>query len=109
MKRRIISMVLLLFLLLGLTVNTYRLSTRQKQEHAQLQAELLVNQTLGNIIDAYQLNDAANRAATLRQLESERALRHETEDRLKRFAAAAATDNCAVSRMPESGISILRE
>ncbi|CNH51030.1 putative phage antitermination protein Q [Yersinia frederiksenii] len=109
MKRRIISIGLLLFLLLGLTANTYRLSAKQKQEHTQLQAEQLVNQTLGNIIDAYQLNDAANRAAAARQLENERALRHETEDRLKRFAAASATDNCAVSRMPESGISILRE
>lgn len=44
-----------------------------------------------------------------RQLESERRLRYEAEDRLKRFTLATASDNCAASRMPESGIDILRE
>ena len=109
MNRRAITTVLLVILLMGLTANTYRLSAKQVQEHAELQVERAVNQTLDNIIAAYQLNDAANRAAAARQLENERVLRHETEDRLKRFAAAAATDSCAAHRMPESGINILRE
>lgn len=109
MNRQAITTVLLAILLMGLTANTYRLSAKQVQEHAELQVERAVNQTLDNIIADYQLNDAANRAAAARQLENERVLRHETEDRLKRFVAATATDNCAVSRMPESGISILRE
>ncbi|CNH82906.1 DUF2570 domain-containing protein [Yersinia vastinensis] len=109
MKTRIVTAVALLLLLLGLMANAVRLSAKQRQVYAELQAQQVVNQTLGNIIDTYQLNDAANRAAVARQLESERTLRHETEDRLKRFAAAAATDSCAAHRMPESGINILRE
>ncbi|MBW5810573.1 DUF2570 domain-containing protein [Yersinia kristensenii] len=109
MNRQTLIMALLALLLMGLTANSYRLSAKQQQEHAQLQVARVVNQTLADIIDAYQLNAAANRVAVVRQLESERTLRHETEDRLKRFTAAAANDNCAVSRMPESGISILRE
>ncbi|ADZ43205.1 TPA: DUF2570 domain-containing protein [Yersinia enterocolitica] len=109
MKRRVIIVVLLTLLLMGLMANTYRLSAKQKQEHAQLQSERVVNQALGDIIDAYQLNEAANRAAVARQLESERRLRYEAEDRLKRFTLATASDNCAASRMPESGIDILRE
>ncbi|HHL2499479.1 TPA: DUF2570 domain-containing protein [Yersinia enterocolitica] len=109
MNRRVIIMVLLTLFLMGLMANTYRLSAKQKQEHAQLQSERVINQTLGDIIDAYQLNEATNRAAVARQLESERRLRHEAEDRLKRFTLATANDNCAASRMPESGIDILRE
>ena len=109
MNRRAIIMALLALLFMGLMANTYRLSAEQKQEHAELQAERVVNQALGDIIDAYQLNEAANRAAVARQLENERRLRHEAEERLKRFKLATASDNCAASPMPESGISILRE
>lgn len=72
-------------------------------------AEQATNTALGNIIDAYQVNDAANRIATTRQLENERKLRNESDERLRRFKAAGVGDSCIDSRMPDSNISILQE
>ncbi|EEQ13041.1 hypothetical protein yfred0001_43220 [Yersinia frederiksenii ATCC 33641] len=75
----------------------------------ELRAEQNTNTVLGNIIDAYQVNEAANRAATTRQLDNERKLRNESEGQLKRFLAASSDDNCAIQHMPDASINILRE
>ncbi|OWF71263.1 DUF2570 domain-containing protein, partial [Yersinia kristensenii] len=44
-----------------------------------------------------------------RQLENERKLRNESDDRLRRFKSAGFGDSCIDSRMPDSNISILQE
>ncbi|EKN3486836.1 hypothetical protein OZ832_001211 [Yersinia enterocolitica] len=72
-------------------------------------AEQATNTALGNIIDAYQVNDAANRVATTRQLENERKLRNESELQVARFKAAAASDDCAIKPMPDDAINVMRE
>ncbi|HGF8972945.1 TPA: DUF2570 domain-containing protein [Yersinia enterocolitica] len=93
----------------ALFFNSYRLSNDiQKMEKA-LSDEQATNTALGNTIDAYQVNEAANRAATDRQLENERKLRNESDERLRRFKAAGVGDSCIDSRMPDSNISILQE
>ncbi|EKN6031140.1 DUF2570 domain-containing protein [Yersinia enterocolitica] len=93
----------------ALFFNNYRLSNDIQKAEKALSDEQATNIVLGNIIDAYQVNEAANRAATTRQLENERKLRNESEDRLKRFLAAASDDKCAIQRMPDASINILRE
>ncbi|EKN3568137.1 DUF2570 domain-containing protein [Yersinia enterocolitica] len=93
----------------ALFFNSYRLSNQVEKTEAELVAEQATNTALGNIIDAYQVNEAANRAATTRQLESERKLRNESDERLRRFLAAASDDKCAIQRMPDTSINILRE
>ncbi|HFI1947597.1 TPA: DUF2570 domain-containing protein [Yersinia enterocolitica] len=93
----------------ALFFNSYRLSNQVKKTEAELVAEQATNTALGNIIDAYQVNEAANRTATARQLGKERKLRNESDDRLRRFKAAGIGDSCIDSRMPDSNISILQE
>ncbi|CNK70469.1 DUF2570 domain-containing protein [Yersinia enterocolitica] len=93
----------------ALLFNSYRLANQVEKTEAELVAEQATNVVLGNIIDAYQVNDAANRAATARQLDNERKLRNESDDRLKRFLAASSDDKCAIQRMPDASINILRE
>ncbi|HEN3281699.1 TPA: DUF2570 domain-containing protein [Yersinia enterocolitica] len=93
----------------ALFFNNYRLSNDIQKAEKALSDEQATNTALGNIIDAYQVNEAANRAATTRQLENERKLRNESEDRLKRFLAASSDDKCAIQRMPDASINILRE
>ncbi|HDL7377239.1 TPA: DUF2570 domain-containing protein [Yersinia enterocolitica] len=89
--------------------NSYRLSNDIQKVEKALSDEQATNTALGNIIDAYQVNEAVNRAATTRQLENERKLRNESEDRLKRFLAASSDDKCAIQRMPDASINIMRE
>lgn len=103
----IIALLVVLFLLLLLNRNS--LSNEVEKAEEALREEQSTNTALGNIIDAYQVNDAANRAATTRQLENERKLRNESEDRLKRFLAVSSDDKCAIQRMPDASINILRE
>ncbi|EPA7504012.1 DUF2570 domain-containing protein [Yersinia enterocolitica] len=93
----------------ALFFNSYRLSNKVEKTEAELVDEQATNTALGNIIDAYQVNEAANRTATARQLENERKLRNESEDRLKRFLAASSGDKCAIQRMPDASINIMRE
>ncbi|EKN4801517.1 TPA: DUF2570 domain-containing protein [Yersinia enterocolitica] len=93
----------------ALFFNSHRLSNDIQKAEKALSDEQATNTALGNIIDAYQVNEAANRAATTRQLENERKLRNESEDRLKRFLAAASDDKCAIQRMPDASINIMRE
>ncbi|EOI6426699.1 DUF2570 domain-containing protein [Yersinia enterocolitica] len=93
----------------ALFFNSYRLSNDIQKAEKALREEQSTNTALGNIIDAYQVNDAANRTATARQLGKERKLRNESEDRLKRFLAAASDDKCAIQRMPDASINIMRE
>ncbi len=92
-----------------LLFNSNRLSNDIQKAEKALSDEQATNTALGNIIDAYQVNESANRAATTRQLEDERKLRNESEDRLKRFLAASSDDKCAIQRMPDASINILRE
>ncbi|CNE42888.1 DUF2570 domain-containing protein [Yersinia kristensenii] len=94
---------------LFLLLNRNHLSNQVEKTEAELVAEQATNTALGNIIDAYQANEAANRAATARQLDKERKLRNESDERLKRFKSAGAGDSCTDSRMPDSNISILQE
>lgn len=94
---------------LFLLLNRNHLANKVDKTEAELVAERTTNVTLGNIIDAYQTNEASNRIATARQLENERKLRNESDDRLKRFKSAGAGDSCTDSRMPNSNISILQE
>ncbi|EKN4862559.1 DUF2570 domain-containing protein [Yersinia enterocolitica] len=103
----IIALLVVLFLLLLLNRNS--LSNEVEKAEEALREEQSTNTALGNIIDAYQVNDAANRTATARQLENERKLRNESEDRLKRFLAASSDDKCAIQRMPDASINIMRE
>ncbi|EOS9415434.1 DUF2570 domain-containing protein [Yersinia enterocolitica] len=93
----------------ALFFNSYRLSNDIQKAEKALSGEQATNTALGNIIDAYQVNEAANRAATTRQLENERKLRNESDERLKRFLAASSDDKCAIQRMPDASINILRE
>ncbi|HDL7535691.1 TPA: DUF2570 domain-containing protein [Yersinia enterocolitica] len=102
-----IALLVVLFLLLLLNRNS--LSNEVEKAEEALREEQSTNTALGNIIDAYQVNDAANRTATARQLEKERELRNESEDRLKRFLAASSDDKCAIQRMPDTSINIMRE
>ncbi|QDW33655.1 DUF2570 domain-containing protein [Yersinia sp. KBS0713] len=92
-----------------LLFNSNRLSNDIQKAEKALSDEQATNTALGNIIDAYQVNEAANRAATARQLDKERKLRNESEDRLKRFLAASSDDKCAIQRLPDASINILRE
>ncbi|EPE4166102.1 DUF2570 domain-containing protein [Yersinia enterocolitica] len=92
-----------------LLLNRNSLSNEVEKAEEALREEQSTNTALGNIIDAYQVNDAANRTATARQLENERKLRNESDERLKRFKAAGVGDSCIDSRMPDSNISILQE
>ena len=93
----------------ALFFNSYRLSNQVKKTEAELVAEQATNTALGNIIDAYQVNEAANRAATARQLGNERKLRNESELQVARFKAAAASDDCAIKPMPGDVINVMRE
>ncbi|HHL2712905.1 TPA: DUF2570 domain-containing protein [Yersinia enterocolitica] len=104
---RMIALLVVLFLLLLLNRNS--LSNEVEKVEEALREEQSTNTALGNIIDAYQVNEAANRTATARQLENERKLRNESEDRLKRFLAASSDDKCAIQRLPDASINILRE
>ncbi|HEN3358982.1 TPA: DUF2570 domain-containing protein [Yersinia enterocolitica] len=104
-----IVIAVLVVIVSALFFNSYRLSNKVENTEKDLRAEQATNVALGNIIDAYQVNDAANRTATARQLENERKLRNESEDRLKRFLAASSDDKCAIQRMPDTSINILRE
>ncbi|EPJ1396512.1 TPA: DUF2570 domain-containing protein [Yersinia enterocolitica] len=104
-----IVIALLVVVVSALFFNSYRLSNDIQKAEKALSDEQATNTALGNIIDAYQVNEAANRAATTRQLENERKLRNESEDRLKRFLAASSDDKCAIQRMPDASINILRE
>ncbi|HDL7932542.1 TPA: DUF2570 domain-containing protein [Yersinia enterocolitica] len=100
---------LLVVIVSALLFNSYRLSNKVENTEKDLRDEQNTNVALGNIIDAYSANEAANRAATDRQLENERKLRNESDERLKRFKAAGVGDSCIDSRMPDSNISILQE
>ncbi|MBX9477070.1 DUF2570 domain-containing protein [Yersinia enterocolitica] len=93
----------------ALFFNSYRLSNDIQKAEKALSDEQATNTALGNIINEYLANEAANRTATARQLENERKLRNESEDRLKRFLAASSDDKCAIQRMPDASINILRE
>lgn len=103
----IITVLVVLFLLLLLNRNS--LSNEVEKAEKALNDEQATNTVLGNIIDAYQVNEVANRAATARQLENERKLRNESDERLRRFKAAGVGDSCIDSRMPDSNINILQE
>ncbi|WP_145932100.1 DUF2570 domain-containing protein [Yersinia bercovieri] len=92
-----------------LLFNSNRLSNDIQKAEKALSDEQATNTALGNIIDAYQVNEAANRTATARQLENERKLRNESDERLKRFLAASSDDKCAIQRLPDASINILRE
>ncbi|HDL7824147.1 TPA: DUF2570 domain-containing protein [Yersinia enterocolitica] len=94
---------------LFLLLNRNHLANKVDKTEAELVTEQATNVALGNIIDAYQANDAANRVATTRQLENERKLRNESDERLRRFKASGVGDSCIDSRMPDSNISILQE
>lgn len=94
---------------LFLLLNRNHLANKVDKTAAELVAEQSTNKALGNIIDAYQVNETANRTATARQLENERKLRNESDERLRRFKAAGVGDSCIDSRMPDSNISILQE
>ncbi|HDL7085598.1 TPA: DUF2570 domain-containing protein [Yersinia enterocolitica] len=92
-----------------LLFNSNRLSNDIQKAEKALSDEQATNTVLGNIINEYLANEAANRTATARQLENERKLRNESEDRLKRFLASSSDDKCAIQRMPGASINILRE
>ncbi|EEP91804.1 hypothetical protein ykris0001_9280 [Yersinia kristensenii ATCC 33638] len=94
---------------LFLLLNRNHLANKVDKTEAELVAEQATNTALGNIIDAYGANDSANRAATARQLENERKLRNESDERLKRFLAVSSDDKCAIQRMPDASINIMRE
>ncbi|MGM7888738.1 DUF2570 domain-containing protein [Yersinia enterocolitica] len=93
----------------ALFFNSYRLSNDIQKAEKALSDEQATNTALGNIIDAYQVNEAANRAAATRQLENERKLRNESELQVARFKAAAASDDCAIKPMPGDVINVMRE
>ncbi|MFV8798522.1 DUF2570 domain-containing protein [Yersinia sp. LJYL362] len=106
-RAALVALMATAFLLLLLNRN--HLANRVDKTEAELVNERATNVSLGNIIDVYQVNDAANRTATTRQLENERKLRNESDERLKRFLAASSDDKCAIQRMPDASINILRE
>ncbi|MBX9498698.1 DUF2570 domain-containing protein [Yersinia enterocolitica] len=94
---------------LFLLLNRNHLSNQVEKREAELVTERATNVSLGNIIDAYQVNDAANRAASARQLDKERKLRNESDERLRRFKASAASDDCSIKPLPDASIGILQE
>lgn len=102
-------MALVIPAFLFLLLNRNHLSNQVEKREAELVTEQATNVALGNIIDAYCANDAANRAATARQLDKERKLRNESEDRLRRFKASAASDDCSIKPLPDASIVILQE
>ncbi|HDL7084415.1 TPA: DUF2570 domain-containing protein [Yersinia enterocolitica] len=104
-----IVIAVLVVVVSALFFNSYRLSNQVEKTEAELVTEQATNTALGNIIDAYQVNEAANRAATTRQLENERKLRNESELQVARFKAAAASDDCAIKPMPGDVINVMRE
>lgn len=103
----LITVLVVLFLLLLLNRNS--LSNEVEKVEKALSDEKATNTVLGNIIDAYQANDAANRASTTRQLENERKLRNESDERLRRFKASAESDDCSIKPLSNASISILQE
>ncbi|HDL6761584.1 TPA: DUF2570 domain-containing protein [Yersinia enterocolitica] len=104
-----ILIAVLVAIVSALLFNSYRLSNKVENTEKDLRAEQATNVALGNIIDAYSANDAANRAATDRQLENERKLRNESDERLRRFKASAASDDCSIKPLPDASIVILQE
>ncbi|CFR14622.1 putative phage antitermination protein Q [Yersinia frederiksenii] len=94
---------------LFLLLNRNHLANKVDKTEAELVTEQATNVALGNIIDAYQANDAANRASTTRQLENERKLRNESDERLRRFKASAESDDCSIKPLPDASIVILQE
>ncbi|MFW5390415.1 DUF2570 domain-containing protein [Yersinia sp. 2544 StPb PI] len=106
---RTVFVALVIPAFLFLLLNRNHLSNQVKKREADLVTEQATNIALGNIIDAYGVNDAANRAATARQLDKERKLRNESEDRLRRFKASAASDDCSIKPLPDASIVILQE
>ncbi|MFB5188391.1 DUF2570 domain-containing protein [Yersinia intermedia] len=95
--------------LLFLLLNRNHLANKVDKTEAELVIEQATNIALGNIIDAYGANDAANRIATDRQLENERKLRNESDERLRRFKASAESDDCSIKPLPDASIVILQE
>ncbi|MGH1604135.1 DUF2570 domain-containing protein [Yersinia proxima] len=106
---RAVFVALVIPAFLFLLLNRNHLSNQVEKREAELVGERITNAALGNIIDAYQVNEAANRAATTRQLENERKLRNESELQVARFKAAAASDDCAIKPMPGDVINVMRE
>ncbi|HEC1648481.1 TPA: DUF2570 domain-containing protein [Yersinia enterocolitica] len=106
-RAALVALMATAFLLLLLNRN--HLANRVDKTEAELVIERATNVSLGNIIDAYQVNDAANRTATARQLENERKLRNESDERLRRFKASAASDDCSIKPLPDASIVILQE
>ncbi len=104
-----ILIAVLVVIVSALLFNSYRLSNKVENTEKDLRAEQATNVALGNIIDAYSANEAANRAATDRQLENERKLRNESDERLRRFKASAASDDCSIKPLPDASIIILQE
>ncbi|WP_174847502.1 DUF2570 domain-containing protein [Yersinia artesiana] len=104
-----IVIAVLVVIVSALFFNSHRLSNDIQKAEKALSDEQATNTALGNIIDAYQVNEAANRAATTRQLENERKLRNESELQVARFKAAAASDDCAIKPMPGDVINVMRE
>lgn len=104
-----IVITVLVVIVSALLFNSYRLANQVEKTEKELVDEQATNTALGNIIDAYQVNDAANRAATARQLENERKLRNASELQVARFKAAAASDDCSIKPMPGDVISVMRE
>lgn len=104
-----IVIAVLVVIVSALLFNSYRLANQVEKTEKELVDEQATNTALGNIIDAYQVNDAANRAATARQLENERKLRNASELQVARFKAAAASDDCSIKPMPGDVINVMRE
>ncbi|HHG9969924.1 TPA: DUF2570 domain-containing protein [Yersinia enterocolitica] len=104
-----ILIAVLVVIVSALLFNSYRLSNKVENTEKDLRDERNTNVALGNIIDAYSANDAANRTATTRQLENERKLRNESDERLRRFKASAASDDCSIKSLPDASIVILQE
>lgn len=108
---KVVTMIItvLVVIISVLFFNSYHLSTQVEKREKELAVEQETNIALGNIIDAYRINEIVNRAATVRQLDNERRLRNESDERLNRFKAVAIGGECVDSRMPDSLIDILRE
>ncbi|MEY4923250.1 MAG: hypothetical protein RLY17_1967 [Pseudomonadota bacterium] len=110
MNKAIVTVIAVLVVILSaLLFNSYRLLNKLEKTEKELVTEQNTNTVLGNIIDAYQVYEAANRKATARQLANERKLRNDSDERLKRFNAATSGTSCVDSRMSDSVINILRE
>ncbi|WP_145518560.1 DUF2570 domain-containing protein [Yersinia bercovieri] len=90
-------------------VHWHNLSKQVEKREKELAEERAMNVALGHIIDAYQENNSANRVAITRQLESERVIRNENEEKVRQFQAEAMGDPCAVQHMPDSIINLLQE